>query len=139
MNTVYDRPVPYAVYDMSAPAIDFLAVLHAAAPWAVHRTLDECRAMLANSTAYVVAYADGLPVGCGRVISDGVARAYIEDVAVSTKRQGVGRGIVTRLEAEVSNKWCHSERIELVTKEPEFWHALGYVQKSTCHMVKVMR
>lgn len=132
--------VPGAVnYTVGGPAEHFLDVLYQAAPWAAHRNLEACREALKNSWAYVIAYRDGKPIGCGRVISDGVTRAFIEDVAVlqAERRNGIGKQIVVSL--ELSCMWS-VERIELTTIQAEFWAALGYVEKPPKHrFVKLCR
>lgn len=58
--------------------------------------------MIRGSFCFVVARgADGRLVGMGRVISDGVSDAYIQDVVVlpEWRGRGVGRAIVERLVA----------------------------------------
>lgn len=57
-------------------------------------------ALIAGSFCFVVAKDhEGHIVGMGRVLSDGVSDAYIQDVAVlqDFRRRGIGRAIVDRL------------------------------------------
>lgn len=120
------------------PAEDMQYVLYQAAPWAAHRSVDECRRAIAGSTLAIVAYEGRTPIGCGRVVSDGVARAWIEDVAVVGlyRRRGIGQRIVAALEAAVPDV----ERIELTTGQPAFWAACGYTDKApTYRFVKACR
>lgn len=120
------RP-PAELRDGSAvPPRDYLFILHAAAPWAQHRTLLECITMLERSTFVYVAYISGSPVGCARCITDSVARAFIEDVAVvpHARHAGIGSLLVETIEKRLSRMGV--ERVVLVTGVTEFWEKLGY-------------
>lgn len=46
--------------------------------------------LIAGSHCFVVAEEDGMVIGIGRAISDGVSDAYIQDVTVATERRGEG-------------------------------------------------
>lgn len=50
------------------------------------------RRIIAGSHCFILAEKDGLPVGMGRAISDGVSDAYIQDVAVLKAERGTGAG-----------------------------------------------
>jgi aralkylamine N-acetyltransferase len=58
--------------------------------------------LITGSSYFVLACADTGPVGMGRVISDNVSDAYIQDVFVAPafRKQGVGAAIVTALRSE---------------------------------------
>lgn len=60
---------------------------------------DLLQRLIAGSHIFVVAERDGVIIGIGRVISDGVSDAYIQDITVSPscRRQGVGRKILLTL------------------------------------------
>ena len=64
------------------------------------------RRLIEGSHCFVLAEKDGLAVGMGRAISDGVSDAYIQDVAVLKELRGTGAGsaivkaLVKRLKAD---------------------------------------
>jgi GNAT superfamily N-acetyltransferase len=58
---------------------------------------ESVRALVEGSTLFCVANDAGQIVGMGRVISDGVSDAYLQDIAVTTERRG--EGIATRIVA----------------------------------------
>ncbi|OAI42367.1 hypothetical protein AYO41_00975 [Verrucomicrobia bacterium SCGC AG-212-E04] len=63
------------------------------------RSADELRESFVNSRHVCFAYIGGKLVGTGRLLSDGVANAYLVDVWVLSKhrRRGIGARIVSRL------------------------------------------
>jgi GNAT superfamily N-acetyltransferase len=78
--------------------------------------------------AVAISLSNGRAVGMGRVISDGVEDAYIQDLMVFDhwRRQGVGGMILARLLAE-----CESLRISWIgiIAEPgkeDFYRSLGF-------------
>ncbi len=65
---------------------------------------DDCREgliqqLITGSHSFVIAEQDGLIVGMGRAISDGVSDAYIQDLTVSPacRKQGIGQRILQAL------------------------------------------
>ena len=68
-------------------------------PLAISYTSKELAQLIAGSTAYVTARHSGYLVGFGRVLSDGAAIAYINDMSVHPKyqRQGIGQRILELL------------------------------------------
>jgi len=68
-------------------------------PLSTSYTRGELAQLIAGSTAYVTARHSGDLVGFGRVISDGAATAYINDMAVHPRyqRQGIGQRILELL------------------------------------------
>jgi len=64
------------------------------------------RRLIKGSHCFLLAEKNGLPVGMGRAISDGVSDAYIQDVAVLKSERGTGAGsaiikaLKTRLKAD---------------------------------------
>jgi len=68
-------------------------------PLAISYTPKELAQLIAGSTAYVTARHSGNLVGFGRILSDGSAIAYINDMSVHPKyqRQGIGQRILELL------------------------------------------
>ena len=68
-------------------------------PLAISYTPKELAQLIAGSTAYVTARHSGNLVGFGRILSDGAAIAYINDMSVHHKyqRQGIGQHILELL------------------------------------------
>lgn len=62
--------------------------------------------IILNSFCFVYATYEGRGVGMGRVISDGVSDAYIQDVVVEGefRKSGLGRRIVEKLIEELEKK-----------------------------------
>jgi N-acetylglutamate synthase-like GNAT family acetyltransferase len=65
----------------------------------------ELDAIIAKSTTYVTARDSGKLVGFGRLLSDGVVIAYINNMAVSPEYQqrGIGKAILDRLVETAGN------------------------------------
>jgi N-acetylglutamate synthase-like GNAT family acetyltransferase len=68
-------------------------------PLAISYTPKELAQLIAGSTAYVTARHSGNLVGFGRILSDGSAIAYINDMSVHPKyqKQGIGQRILELL------------------------------------------
>jgi N-acetylglutamate synthase-like GNAT family acetyltransferase len=68
-------------------------------PLSISYTPKELAQIIAGSTAYVTARHSGNLVGFGRILSDGSAIAYINDMSVHPKyqRQGIGQHILELL------------------------------------------
>lgn len=89
-------------------------------------------ALIAGSFLFAVAVdtAKNAAVGMGRVISDGVSDAYIQDLVVlpEYRRCGIGRGIVSLL---VTSCWERGIRWIGLISQPgcdAFYHNLGFVE-----------
>lgn len=89
-------------------------------------------AVVRNSFAFAVAQtADGKIVGMGRVISDGVSDAYIQDLAVlkAYRGRGIGRDLVRLLTA-----YCEEKNLLWIGTVAEpgtypFYRGLGFKDK----------
>lgn len=92
--------VPHA--DRPIPARDVLA-LYQAQGWWPERTVSQVSGVLAGGPA-VGAWRDDVLIGFARAVTDGVLRAYLEDVVVaeSFRGSGVGRALVDRLLAQLA-------------------------------------
>jgi len=68
-------------------------------PLSISHTPKELAQIIADSSAYVTARHSGSLVGFGRILSDGAAIAYINDMSVHPKyqRQGIGQHILELL------------------------------------------
>ncbi|GIG67951.1 GNAT family N-acetyltransferase [Phytomonospora endophytica] len=89
-----DRPIPP----------EGVLALYAEAGWWPERTAAHVEKILAVCPAVGAWNADGELVGFARAVSDGVCRAYVEDVVVaeSLRGQGIGRRLMDALNAELA-------------------------------------
>ena len=62
--------------------------------------------MIKGSFCFIVAWDEALPVGMGRVISDGYSDGYIQDLVVKPeyRGQGIGKELVRRLTSYCQEK-----------------------------------
>lgn len=77
----------------SIDALDWheLEALYRAAPLG-NKTADALKTAYGNSRFHCLAYEDGVLVGAGRALADGVDAAYLCDIAVLPHHQGSGLG-----------------------------------------------
>jgi ribosomal protein S18 acetylase RimI-like enzyme len=87
--------------ERAIPADQVLA-LYRAAQWWPERTPEQVDLALAGSPA-VGAWRGGHLVGFARAVTDGVLRAYVEDVVVAPSQRGsrIGQALVDRLAADL--------------------------------------
>lgn len=83
---------------------DGVLALYAEAGWWPERTVAHVRKILAAGPAVGAWNADGELVGFARAVTDGVCRAYVEDVVVtgSLRGQGIGRRLMDALGTELA-------------------------------------
>ena len=83
----------------SAAQIGAIALLYRETGWWPEAELhpQSVRALVEGSTFFCIARDKDQIVGMGRVISDGVSDAFVQDIAVTADRRG--EGIATRLVA----------------------------------------
>lgn len=114
------------------PEEDIVNLYKAGGWWKEHYTPSSIKPLINGSFVFAVAVdkKSGKAVGMGRVISDGVSDAYIQDVVVlpECRRQGVGKQIVVTLLDK-----CLSEGliwIGLIAEpgQDKFYTALGFKQ-----------
>ena len=98
------------------PAEDVLG-LYRAADWWPERTAEQVRAVLRASPAVGAWHGEDL-IGFARAVTDGVLRAYVEDVVVSPEWRGAGvgrallAGLMEQLEPiPVVTLFCSSELV----------------------------
>ncbi len=91
--------IPHRIRPVPAAAV---LGLYRAQGWWPERTAEQVEAALGTGPA-VGAWDGGAPVGFGRAVTDGVLRAYLEDIVVAPgyRRTGLGRRIVDGLLAEL--------------------------------------
>ena len=105
-------------------ANDVLALFRHAS-WTADRTAADVERMLANTFLVVTAWDERL-VGFMRVVSDGVYRAFVEDVIVdpTVRGQGIGRRLVEAALAHPSVRGI--EWVYLFTEIPAFYRPFGF-------------
>ena len=95
------------------PADEVLS-LYRAQDWWPERTREQVSAVLSGSPAVGAWHGDRL-VGFARAVTDGVLRAYIEDVLVAPRWRGAGvgralvAGILDRLPVPVVSLFCEPD------------------------------
>ena len=113
-----------------------LVRLYDQAHWAVGRTVEDARRMLANTDLAVSAWDGHRLVGFGRVLTDYVYRASIWDVIVDKEYQGqdIGTQIIERLLRHPDLR--HVELFWLCTRDKQaFYEKLGFSSKEQTGMV----
>lgn len=90
--------------------------------WWPERKNEEIECVLNNGIA-IGAWCDGTLIGFCRAVSDGVFRAYVEDIAVSTeyRKKGIGYKLVERMMRELSHidavsLFCDEELVDFYNK-----------------------
>ena len=138
MNNLAQPPVTLVTERRNVEAEDILA-LFAHAEWAKRRTAEQVSRMLHRTEVIVVAKCQARAVGCARVVTDGVFRAFVEDVIVVPTHRGVGIGRLMINQLEQTVRAMGMNRLELTTTQTGFWERLGYRQKTeSCYMVKLL-
>jgi len=81
------------------PAAEELAELFAQTDWARHRDADAVKVMAGCTPVFVAVRHNGVLVGYGRALSDGVFRALLDDIVVDKgcRGRGIGNRIVASL------------------------------------------
>ena len=85
--------------------------------------------------AFLVAWLDGEPVGCGAIRrhADGIAEVKRLWVVPSARGRGLARALMARLEAEAVALGYHQLRLETGLRQPEaiaLYTALGYRRRA---------
>jgi ribosomal protein S18 acetylase RimI-like enzyme len=117
-----------------------LSRLYAQAPWAVGRTADDVRDMLAHTDLLVSVWDGPRLIGFGRVLTDYVYRASIWDVIVDKEYQGqdIGTQIMHRILQHPELK--RVELFWLCTRDKQaFYEKLGFSAKEQIGMVWTRR
>jgi ribosomal protein S18 acetylase RimI-like enzyme len=113
-----------------------LVRLYQHASWAVGRTVEETRDMLAQTDLALSVWDDERLIGFGRVLTDYVFRASIWDVIVDPSYQGqdIGMELVLRILHHPSLK--RVELFWLCTRDKQaFYEKLGFSSKEQTGMV----
>ncbi len=110
---------------------DELVGLYDAVGWTAY-TKGEARTQLAdavrNSTYVVAARDDGRLVGLARVLTDGVAICYLQDILVDPDQQrtGVGRRLLEHCLDRYADVRMHVLMTDDEPKQRAFYQSLGY-------------
>jgi ribosomal protein S18 acetylase RimI-like enzyme len=113
-----------------------LARLYQHAPWAVGRTVEETRDMLAQTDLALSVWDDDRLVGFGRVLTDYVFRASIWDVIVDPSYQGQDLGMELVLRILHHSTLKRVELFWLCTREKQaFYEKLGFNANEQTGMV----
>lgn len=127
--------MPELFYSSSAPVRpEDLQTLFQQTDWAANRTLDQIEHMLTGTYAYVGVWLEAKLIGFGRAVSDGVFRAFIEDVIVDStwRGQGIGDRIMRHLLEQLNAVeeivlCCHDDLVS-------FYARYGFAAKSMPHL-----
>jgi predicted GNAT family acetyltransferase len=101
------------------------------------RTPEQLERSFTNSAHVVFAWDGSEVVGTARALADGICNAYVVDVWTRSthRRQGIGRRMMQTLMAALPG-----HHISLFTDSaPEFYRALGMVQRGTTFEIVVGR
>lgn len=100
--------------------------------WKDHYTPEGLKYLIKGSFAFAVAIDKKLKkaIGMGRLISDGVSDAYIQDLAVLPKYRdkGIGREIVKTLVNHCKKKGIHWVGLIAEPDQDGFYSGLGFKQ-----------
>jgi ribosomal protein S18 acetylase RimI-like enzyme len=118
------------LYSQDAVDWDELSNLYKIAPLGEKKP-DDLKKAFTNSMFKCFLYAEGVLVGVGRALADGIDCSYICDVAVlpSHQGQGIGKSIVSKL-VELSHGHKKIILYSYPGKEP-FYKKLGFLPMST--------
>jgi GNAT superfamily N-acetyltransferase len=122
--------VDSVVYQNTLPSTDAFCTLFDSTGWNSEYRLDKqqlCEA-IRHSWHVVAAYSDGVLVGFGRVISDGILHALIVDVIVLPEYQlkGIGRAIMDRLVNECRSRNIRDIQLFCAKGKTVFYEKLGF-------------
>jgi predicted N-acetyltransferase YhbS len=94
--------------------------------WAIGRPLETVERLVRDSTRVIGVYApDGRQAGFCRVVTDGLAIAYLADVYVESEFRGRGLGAAL-MRAAVTDGPHADVRWILHTDDPEFYEPFGF-------------
>ncbi|WP_145136455.1 GNAT family N-acetyltransferase [Paenibacillus sp. Y412MC10] len=119
------RPITVRTYqEKNIPAAQ-VKQLYDNLGWWPERTLADIESMLGSSIA-VGAWDEDRLVGFVRAVSDGLFRAYIEDMGVHEdyRNRGLGREIIDRITAELNN--IHVVSLFCESGLVDFYQQTGY-------------
>jgi len=112
------------------PEKDIVNLYKAGGWWKEHYSPSGIKPLIDGSFVFAVAVDNksGKAVGMGRVISDGVSDAYIQDLVVlpEYRKQGVGKQIVEALLDECLSKGLHWVGLIAEPGQDKFYTALGF-------------
>ncbi len=88
---------------------------------------DVCR-IVAGSYCFLAAFSEGRLVAMGRVLSDGVSDAYIQDVTVekTMRRRGIGSDLVRRIVERLNADGIRWIGLIAAGNTEDFYRPLGF-------------
>ena len=114
------------------PEGDIVNLYKAGGWWKEHYDSSGIKRLIDGSFVFAVAVEkkSGKAVGMGRVISDGVSDAYIQDLVVlpEYRKQGVGKQIVESLLDKCLSEGLHWVGLIAEPGQDKFYTALGFKQ-----------
>ncbi|WP_152400666.1 GNAT family N-acetyltransferase [Paenibacillus cellulositrophicus] len=118
-------PITVRTYQEKNIPADQVKQLYDHLGWWPERTLADIESMLGSSIA-VGAWDEDRLVGFARAVSDGLFRAYIEDMGVHEdyRKRGLGREIVDRITAELGD--IHVVSLFCESGLVDFYQQTGY-------------
>ena len=119
-------------YTAAQPGAAAFQALYDTTGWTPQpRPVEVFEAALAGSWATCAAYAGDQLVGFGRVISDGMLHAYLNEMIVAPDHQGlgIGRGILDRLVAHCLDHGVTDIQLFCAEGKEAFYRKGGFVPR----------
>ncbi len=126
----------YEISTSHLPSEKELEILFSQTSWAAKREKQDIAKMLEHLDVFVTIRKDGTLIGFGRVITDGIYRALIDDIIVdhTHQKKGLGKLIMENLLSQLDG----IDEIFLNTKPElaEFYKKFGFSKANTFTMKK---
>ena len=112
----------------SWPIQDIVELYQAGGWWKKTYDASQVPALIKGSFAFAVAVKDDKAVGMGRILSDGISDAYIQDVVVLPRfqHQGIGKRIIETLTQHCFSRGIHWIALIAEPGSKEFYQRLGF-------------
>lgn len=114
------------------PEEDIVNLYKAAGWWKEHYASSGIKPLINGSFVFAIAVdsKSGKAIGMGRVISDGVSDAYIQDLVVlpEYRKKGVGKKIVEALVDRCLSNGLHWVGLIAEPEQDKFYTAIGFRQ-----------
>jgi len=124
----------YSISTNEAPTAKELSELFKQTTWAKNRSISDIDSLIKQSNVFVTIKIDGLLIGYGRALSDGMYRALIDDIVIdeSYRKKGLGKTIMTKLLEQLKEV----DEVFLNTREhlESFYEQFGFERPNTITM-----